>query len=138
MHSGHAHQKHVDTEKGSGDANNHHTTPSHFHASYKHTAVGTPCYMAPELHMDKGCDHCADFWSLGVVLFEMLFGHQPFDPRDETVAKAQVLSIYAEGDCSSFLPQPQDIDPEFPVSNEAIDLLKHLLCRPEYRIHSFS
>ena len=36
------------------------------------TAVGTPCYMAPELLDERPYDYKADVWSAGCVLFELL------------------------------------------------------------------
>jgi len=49
------------------------------------TMVGSPIYMAPEIL--KGCNYNikADIWSMGVVLFEMLFGYCPFE--DKTIAR---------------------------------------------------
>lgn len=42
--------------------------------------VGTPRYMAPEqVHASKDVEACADVWALGVTLYEMLAGRQPFD-----------------------------------------------------------
>merc|ERR1711912_212650 len=51
-----------------------------------YTVVGTPYYMAPEIIRKTGYSLIADFWSLGVILFEMVCGHFPFgrgedDPR---------------------------------------------------------
>jgi len=48
------------------------------------TMVGSPIYMAPEIL--KGCNYNikADIWSMGVVLFEMLFGFCPYE--DKTIA----------------------------------------------------
>lgn len=39
---------------------------------------GTPPYMAPEVLLEKGTDHRADIFSLGVVLYETLGGRHPF------------------------------------------------------------
>merc|ERR1711912_17677 len=47
------------------------------------TMVGTPEYLAPEIIDSNGHDSSADRWSLGVVLYEMLFGAHPFKPVDE-------------------------------------------------------
>lgn len=39
---------------------------------------GTPLYMAPELMAAKPYDYCADLWSLGCIVYEVLAGQTPF------------------------------------------------------------
>lgn len=41
--------------------------------------AGTPSYMAPEQAAGLGVDARSDVWALGVMLFELLSGKQPFD-----------------------------------------------------------
>ncbi len=49
------------------------------------TMVGSPIYMAPEVLKGSTYNTKADIWSLGVVLFEMLFGFCPYE--DQSIAR---------------------------------------------------
>lgn len=43
-----------------------------------YTVVGTPQYMAPEVILGNGYSYSVDYWSLAVMIFEMLSGKLPF------------------------------------------------------------
>lgn len=46
------------------------------------SVLGTPQYMAPEVIMGTGYTVSADLWSLGIMMFEFLFGYVPFGECD--------------------------------------------------------
>ncbi|KAJ0913906.1 putative protein kinase AGC-MAST family [Helianthus annuus] len=45
----------------------------------KLSVVGTPDYLAPEILLGMGHGATADWWSVGVILFELLVGIPPFN-----------------------------------------------------------
>ncbi|GJM95103.1 hypothetical protein PR202_ga11806 [Eleusine coracana subsp. coracana] len=52
----------------------------------KQTAVGTPDYLAPEILLGMPHGPTADWWSVGIILFELLVGIPPFNAEHPQVA----------------------------------------------------
>ncbi|KAK8895129.1 Microtubule-associated serine/threonine-protein kinase 2 [Tritrichomonas musculus] len=59
------------------------------------TRVGTPDYMAPEIVLPQNYSFSCDYWSLGVMTYEMLCGIPPFhgETEDETFQKILIGSM---------------------------------------------
>jgi serine/threonine protein kinase len=57
----------------------------------KGSVVGTPAYISPEHWLGQPVDYRADIYALGVVLFEMLTGQQPF--QGETLYSMMKLHV---------------------------------------------
>jgi serine/threonine protein kinase len=43
-----------------------------------YTFIGTPNYVAPEIITNAGHNRCVDYWALGVTVYEMITGENPF------------------------------------------------------------
>ena len=85
---------------------------------------GSPLYMAVEMFCSDSYDASVDLWSVGVILYETLFGRAPFASRTFEELEMKILS-----------KEPITIPSDPPISPQCHDLLVGLLQRdPENRI----
>jgi len=90
---------------------------------YFQVICGTPYYVAPEVIDGKYSEHC-DLWSLGVVMFVMLFGYPPFYAEQDDAIFALVKKGFSHDTKDGFGAHfPKSI----PVSDSAKDLMFKLL-----------
>lgn len=73
-----------------------------------YTLCGTPDYMAPELISFKGYSLAVDYWSLGIIMFEMVAGHPPFLAKDVS-ALFENITIGKYKMAPSFSPPLQNL-----------------------------
>ncbi|KAI5957013.1 RIM15 [Candida theae] len=93
--------------------------------------VGTPDYLAPETIRGIGQSEASDWWSIGCILFEFLYGYPPF--HADTPEKVFDNILQGEIDWPD-LPPEEDL--KF-CSSEAKNLIERLLeLNPEDRLGS--
>ena len=82
------------------------------------TLCGSPMYMAPEIINKKDYDIKSDLWSVGIIMYEMLYGKVPFKAGNflELIKNINNTVIMYE-------------HPKIIPSYEALDLLKKLLVK---------
>ncbi|MCD6344011.1 MAG: protein kinase [Anaerolineae bacterium] len=86
--------------------------------------VGTPAYMAPEIGMGESGTPSSEIYSLGVVLYETVTGHLPFE--------AEVPMALVMKHINDPVPSPTRYIPTLPASLETA-ILKTLAKKPEER-----
>ncbi len=100
------------------------------HSQRTYSQVGTTEYMAPELINNSGYNQCADYWSIGILIYELLVGNTPFagDNDSKKEQHARILA-YAAGETE--LEWPNNID----VTDDAQEIVSQLLARkPDDRL----
>lgn len=81
-------------------------------------AIGSVHYISPEQAKSSRIDHRADLYSLGIVMYEMLTGHVPYD--GDTPISIVMQHINAEA------PVPSSVVPGIPPGMD--DIVMHAMC----------
>ncbi|KAI9318149.1 kinase-like protein [Dichotomocladium elegans] len=74
-----------------------HLTDFNIAVSYSHekpllSVAGSMAYMAPEILRKRGYTTSVDWWSLGVVCYELLTGNRPFRGKTNELLQASILN----------------------------------------------
>ncbi|KAJ3404680.1 hypothetical protein HDU80_002525 [Chytriomyces hyalinus] len=94
---------------------------SYFKASKPlHAAAGTLVYMSPEMLEKQGYTDTTDWWSLGVIAYELLYGKRPFRGKTDVDVTAAIISAKlkypsnskASSECILFLKGLLERDPK--------------------------
>ena len=88
------------------------------------SCVGTAYYVAPEVLNKKGYGQEVDWWSVGVIFFEMLVGYAPFCSKDTSEACYKILNW------EKYLKIPKKIK----MSKEAEDLIYKMINNKNIRL----
>ena len=88
------------------------------------SCVGTAYYVAPEVLNKKGYGQEVDWWSVGVIFFEMLVGYAPFCSKDTSEACYKILNW------EKYLKIPNKIK----MSKEAEDLIYKMINNKNIRL----
>ncbi|KAJ7200717.1 kinase-like domain-containing protein [Mycena rebaudengoi] len=82
--------------------------------------------VSPEVIRGHGYSYSCDWWSLGVIMYECLYGFPPFVSNSRHVTRQKILNWKQ---ALRFPSRPQ-------VSHDGVNLMQQLLCEPEDRLGS--
>jgi serine/threonine-protein kinase len=86
------------------------------------TVLGTPHYMSPEqARGDQSISSRSDIYAMGVILYQMVTGHLPFDAPNYNALLIKILTEEP--------PRPEVLNPELP--QELIDTIDRAMSRDE-------
>ena len=88
------------------------------------SCVGTAYYVAPEVLKKSGYDKDIDWWSVGIILYEMLVGYAPFCSKETTEVCYKVLNW------KNYLKIPKKIK----LSEEVKDLIFKMIKNSDDRL----
>jgi protein-serine/threonine kinase len=104
------------------------------------SVVGTSQYMAPEVIQGLAYDGRCDWWSIGIILYECLYGRTPFYCENRIKTKESIVNHRATlhfpeqerwsrptSESRRLLPSPSDT---------VVDLLRNILTDKEVRLSS--
>lgn len=89
-----------------------------------YSVVGTPDYIAPELFQPNGYTKTCDWWSLGVIMYEMLIGYPPFCSETPQETYRKVVNWQ----------QTLVFPPEMAISVDAKTTIKKFCSEVEHRL----
>ena len=58
---------------------------------YTNTLIGKPNYIPPEMILNKPYNQSCDFWALGIILYELLCGFDPYRNKDPIMIYQNIL-----------------------------------------------
>ena len=94
------------------------------HNKKNYSCVGTAYYVAPEVLNKKGYNKDIDWWSVGVIFYEMLIGYAPFCSKETREVCNKILNW------QNYLKFPN----ENMISEDAKDLIKKLINNSNTRL----
>ena len=102
-----------------------------FKKNKEYVFSGSPIYASPEIVNYQGHSILSDWWSFGILIYELLYGITPFYNQN----KNKMFELINNGEI--FFPENNQIDDffiKYSVSNEAKDLILKLLTKEDVRL----